>query len=183
MHYIELFGVVPAVAAGPSKIEVVEMFWYGCPHCFYLEPTLNKWKQGISSDVQVTTVPAVLNPSWALHAKVFYAAEAMGVHGKVHETLFKAMHEQGRRLFNEDSIIRFIGSQGIDGEAFRRAMSSMAVTTKVNRAKQLGKLYGITGVPALMVGGRYRVLSRTAKDHDEIFAIVDYLVAKIRSAR
>ena len=183
VHYIELFEPVPSVSAPADKIEVVEMFWYGCPHCFHLEPALTKWEKNIASDVQVTTVPATLNPSWTLHAKVFYAAEAMGVSGKVHEALFQAIHEQGRRLYSEGAILRFIASLGIDEARFRSAMNSLAVTTKVNRAKQLGQLYGATGVPALIVGGQYRVLSNAVKSHEEIFAIVDYLIGKVRSAR
>ncbi|RUM94510.1 MAG: thiol:disulfide interchange protein DsbA/DsbL [Thiothrix sp.] len=182
VHYVELFQPL-TVDTPADKIEVAEFFWYGCPHCYHLEPGLQKWKKTAAEDIQVVSIPAVMNPSWKLHAKAFYAAEAMGILDKVHGPLFQAIHDQGRRLFSEDTLLRFFGSRGIDEAKFKAAMDSMAVATKVKRADKLGKDAALTGVPALIVAGRYRVLSGGVKSYEEMFQVVDFLVEKERSHR
>lgn len=182
VHFVELFQPL-TVDAPADKIEVADVFWYGCPHCYHLEPGLQKWKKTAAEDIQVVSIPAVMNPSWELHAKAFYAAEAMGILDKVHVPLFQAIHDQGRRLFSEDALLKFFGSRGIDVAKFKAAMESMAVATKVKRADKLGKEAALTGVPALIVAGRYRVLSGGVRSYDEMFQVVDFLVEKERSRR
>jgi thiol:disulfide interchange protein DsbA len=179
VHYAELFSPVP-VSTAKGEVEVVEMFWYGCPHCFKLDPHLNKWHQNVADDVKLVTMPGVLNPSWKLYAKAFYAAEVMGVSEKFHQPLFQTIHQQGRKIKNQDALIRFIESQGIDSKQFLDAMNSMSVTAKVARAEQLGRQYGVTGVPALMVGGKYRVLGGGIASYEEMFEVVDFLAEKVR---
>jgi thiol:disulfide interchange protein DsbA len=160
VHYVELFDPVPtSVPAG--KIEVVEMFWYSCPHCYQMEPELNKWKHSLAKDVELVQIPGVFkdqsgrpNPHWALHARAFYALEALGKVGQVHDKVFAAIHEQGRRLNSIDALARFVASQGVDEQKFREAMSSLAVDTKTRHAIKLTEKYGLTGVPALIVAGR-----------------------------
>jgi thiol:disulfide interchange protein DsbA len=182
VHYVELFQ--PLLVDSPSdKIEVADVFWYGCPHCYQLEPGLQKWKKTIPEDVNVVAIPAVMNPSWGLHAKAFYAAEAIGVLDKVHVPLFQALHEQGRRISSEDALLRFYASQGVDEAKLKAAMGSMAVATKVRRAEKFGSEADLTGVPALIVAGRYRVLSGGVTSYDEMFQVVDFLVDKERSRR
>ncbi|CAG0910974.1 unnamed protein product, partial [Cyprideis torosa] len=180
VHYSRLANPVP-VSTPAGKVEVAEMFWYGCPHCFRLEPFIKTWKDSAPDDVEIVRIPGVLNPSWGVHARAYYAAEAMGVTDQLHEKIFVAIHEQGRRLNTEDAIVRFVTSQGVDGEAFKAAMNSMAASTKVARAEELGKLYELTGVPALIVGGKYRVLSSGVRSYDEMFNVVDFLAEKIRN--
>jgi len=182
VHYVELFQ--PLMVDSPAdKIEVAEFFWYGCPHCFNLEPALQKWKKSAPEDVHVVSIPAVMNPRWGVHAKAFYAAEAMGILDEIHEPLFQAIHEQGRRLFSEEALLRFFGSRGIDVAKFKAAMESMAVATKLKRADKLGKEANLTGVPALIVAGRYRVLTGGVHSYEEMFQVVDFLVDKERSRR
>jgi thiol:disulfide interchange protein DsbA len=182
VHYVELFD--PLLSDAPAeKIEVTEFFWYGCPHCFHLEPSLQKWKKTADKDIQIVSIPATLNPNWKLHAKVYYAAEAMGVLDKIHNPLFQAIHDQGRRLFSEKSILRFFASQGVDADKFKDAMDSMVVATKVKRADEISRQASLTGVPALVVAGRYRVLSGGVSGYDEMFQVVDFLVEKERSRR
>ena len=182
VHYVELFQPL-SVETPDNKIEVADVFWYGCPHCYKLEPALQKWKKTASGDIQVISIPGIMNPGWRIHAKAFYAAQAMGIMDKVHEPLFQAIHEQGRRLSSEGALLRFFASLGIDADKFKAAMDSMAVATKVQRAEKLGKESGLTGVPALIVAGRYRVLNSGVRSYDEIFQVVDFLVAKERSRR
>lgn len=179
LHYVELFAPVP-VSTAEGEVEVVEMFWYGCPHCFTLDPHLDKWRETAANDVKIVKIPGILNPAWKLHSRAFYAAQVMGVTEKFHQPLFQTIHQQGRKIKNQDALIRFVESQGIDGNAFLEAMNSMSVTAKVARAEQLSREYGITGVPALMVGGKYRVLGGSVSGYAEMFEVVDFLAEKIR---
>ncbi len=179
VQYAELFSPVPT-NVDKGKVEVVEVFWYGCPHCFHLEPYVEGWNKNKAKDVELVRMPGILGPSWKLYARAFYAAQVLGVTDKLHEALFTAIHEQHRKIRDEDSLVRFVESQGIDPKAFREALNSMAVETKVARAEELGKLYGITGVPALVVGGKYRVLNNGVQSYQEIFDVVDFLVDKVR---
>ncbi len=187
VHYVELFDAVPSsVPAG--KIEVVEMFWYSCPHCYQMEPELNKWKASLADDVELVQIPGVFkdqagnpNPHWALHARAYYALEALGKSDELHTKIFAAIHEQGRRLNSVDALARFVASQGVDEQKFRDAMNSLAVDTKTRKAIELTEKYGLTGVPALVVGGRYRVLNTAIASYGEMFQIVDFLVDKERS--
>ncbi len=187
VHYVELFDPVPTnVPAG--KIEVVEMFWYSCPHCYQMEPELNQWKASLANDVELVQIPGVFkdragnpNPHWALAARAYYALEALGKSRELHSKIFAAIHEQGRRLNSVDALARFVASQGVDEQKFRDAMDSLAVDTKTRKAIELTEKYGLTGVPALIVGGRYRVLNTAISSYGEMFQIVDFLVDKERS--
>ncbi len=187
IHYAELFDPVPTSVA-PGKIEIVAMFWYGCPHCNQLEPELAKWKTSLPNDVELVQIPGVFkdragnpNPAWALSARAYYALEALGKADELHPKIFAAIHEQGRRLNSVDAFARFVASQGVDEKKFREAMSSLAVETKTRKAVELTEKYGLTGVPALIVNGRYRVLNQAITSYDEMFQIVDFLVEKERS--
>lgn len=182
VHFVQLpRRVTPTVPS--SKIEVVEMFWYGCPHCFKLEPHAVVWKTKIPEDIAFRSVPAVLNPSWATHARAYYAAEALGLLKTSHEALFKSIHEQGRRINNEDALARFFERQGADQAEFKAAMRSPAIEAKVKRAEKLGREYGMTGVPSVIVDGQYRVLLDNITGYEELFSIVDFLTEKVRSDR
>ena len=187
VHYVELFDPVPTNVA-PGKVEVVEMFWYSCPHCYQMEPELEQWKKGLPDDIEVVQIPAVFkdragkpNPAWALSARAYYALEALGKARELHPRIFAAIHEQGRRLNSVDAFARFVASQGVDEQKFRDAMSSLAVETKTRKAIELTEKYGLTGVPALIVDGRYRVLNKAIGSYGEMFQIVDYLADKERS--
>ena len=187
VHYVELFDPVPK-SVPADKIEVVEMFWYSCPHCYQLEPELNKWKKSLPNDVELVQIPGVFkdrsgnpNPNWAMSARAYYALEALGVLPQTHEKVFAAIHEQGRRLNSVDAWARFVASQGVDEAKFREAMSSLAVETKTRHAIDLTEKYGLTGVPALIVDGRYRVLNKAISSYGEMFQIVDFLIEKERS--
>ncbi len=182
VHYATLPRAIN-IGTDKNKIEVVEMFWYGCPHCYHLEPALKKWKQTIPADVEFIALPSVLNPRWALHAKVFFAMQMNGDTAKLHDAFFKAIHEQGRNLNSEDAILRFAKSIGVDSAKLQASMNSMLVDKKVRKAQKLGKDYGLTGVPALIVAGKYKLLSGGASSHEEKFQLVDYLINKERIKR
>lgn len=183
IHYSTISPrVKPAVPA--DKIAVQEMFWYGCPHCASLEPTTAKWKSTMSDDIEFQYIPAALNPTWAEHAKAFYAAEQLGLTEATHENLFKAIHQQGRRINSEDALVRFFSAAGVNPDDFRAAMNNDETRKKVNLSASLAKRYGLTGVPSLIVDGKYRVLLYDGlRSYNELYEVVDFLIAKVRDER
>jgi len=167
-----------------ERIEVREIFWYGCPHCFDFEPYIERWLQDAPEDVQFVRMPAVFRQSWAIHARAFYAAKALGVLEDVHSELFSAIHVERRKLVNQESIAAFFAEQGAaDEETFNSAYESFAVEGKVKQAATLSRRYGITGVPAMIVNGKYRSSGRMAGGYDRLLKIVDHLVAMEREGR
>ncbi len=183
IHYAKISTrVKPTVPA--DKIAVQEMFWYGCPHCASLEPTTAKWKSTMSDDIAFEYIPAALNPTWAVHAKAFYAAEQLGLTEATHENLFKAIHQQGRRINTEDALVRFFSAAGVNPDDFRAAMNNDETKKKVNMSASLAKRYGLTGVPSLIVDGQYRVLLYDGlRSYNELYEVVDFLIAKVRDER
>lgn len=182
VHY-ELLKVPQPAEVAPGKIEVREIFSYSCPHCWRLEAPLEKWKATMPDDVELITMPGILAKNWMLLGKTYYALEAIGQLDAMHKRFFDAIHLQGRRFSSLDSLVRFFNSEGIDGEKFRSAMNSMVVNTKARHAESLVKKYEVTGVPALIVGGKYRVLNSGATTYDELMDVVTFLVNKERASQ
>ena len=183
VHYERL--PIAVDTADPSKIEVVEVFSYGCPHCFAFEPAIEAWRAKQPSDVYLRRVPAVFRSEWKILARAYYAAEVLGVVDKVHEPIFEAIHVQG--LNGEDPAVLakiFQDSAGIDSEQFLKVLNSFGVTSKVQQADALARMYRIPGVPTLIVNGKYRVnAGQVVGTNAEMLDVVDYLVAKERAAR
>ena len=145
------------IEAQAGKIEVVEFFWYGCIHCYNLEPALESWVKKLPPDVQFRRVPAVFNPRWGHDAAIFYAFEAMGLLDKLHKPLFDAIHRGGLRTDNPQALDQWLQKQGVDPKKFNETMRSFAVQSKTRRAIQLTTGYAIEGTPAMAVQGRYVV--------------------------
>lgn len=163
-----------------DKIEVVEMFWYGCPHCYQFEPHVKKWKKSLPKDVSFKRVPAIFNDKWALHARAYYTAEALGVLDKIHAPLFDAMHKRNQRLDDQAKLADFFASHGVSKEQFNSTFYSFAVNSKVNWAKHLTNAYKIDGVPTMIVQGKYRTSASLAGGHKEVIQVVNELIAKER---
>ena len=180
IEYIRLSA--PQATAHADKIEIVELFWYGCPHCYQFEPALHEWTAALPADVEFTRMPAILSPRWELLARGYYAAELLGVLDKVHMPLFKAIHDQKQRIMDEDSLVKFVVKQGIDEKEFREAFKSFGVAAKINRARQMTQRYGINGVPSLVINGKYRTSASEAGSHEKMVQVSNYLIAKERSA-
>jgi thiol:disulfide interchange protein DsbA len=161
-----------------GKVEVLEFFWYGCPHCFHLEPEMHEWLKQQGDNIEFRMVPSPLNPKWAIHAQFFYAAEAIGVLDKLHTPLFKAMHEERRKLFDKDSLIDFAVEHGVDRQAFTDAWKSFGVFVKVQQARKLGKRFQLTGVPTIGINGKYKTSASLAGSHEKMFKIMDELIAE-----
>jgi thiol:disulfide interchange protein DsbA len=155
-NYTELKTPQPVEAQG-GKIDVVEFFWYGCIHCYNLEPALENWVKKLPPDVQFRRVPAVFNPRWGHDAAIFYTFEAMGLLDKLHKPLFDAIHRGGLRTDNPQALDQWLQKQGVEPKKFNETMKSFAVQSKTRRAVQLTTGYGIEGTPAMAVQGRYVV--------------------------
>lgn len=169
--------VTPQVATSTQqgKVEVVELFWYGCPHCFDLEPYITKWLETKPESIEFLRMPATLNPRWTTHAQTFYTLELMGELERLHPKLYAAIHNQGRKLKDIKSVTRFLSQQGVDEDRFLEAYHSLAVQTKLRRAIQLNKQYAAKGVPAVVVNGRYLTSVSMAGGYDQLFKVVEIL--------
>jgi protein dithiol oxidoreductase (disulfide-forming) len=180
-HYERLPQAVRT--ADPARIEVVEVFWYGCRHCFTLEPLVSEWKKGQQADVDFRRSPAIWNTTMALHAQAFYTAQALGVLEKLHDPLFAALNVEGRTLATEDELAAFFASHGVKEEDFRKTFSSFGVQSSVKQADARARSYRITGTPELVVNGKFRVSGRMAGSSGDMLKVVDHLVQQERAAR
>lgn len=180
INYVRL--TAPQPTSDPGKIEVLELFWYGCPHCYHLEPLLNDWVAKLPKDVVFVRMPAVLSPRWEILARAFYTAELLGVHDKIHAQLFKAIHEGKQRFDNEDQLAKFFVAQGVDEKEFRDTFKSFGVAAKVNRARQMTQRYGIDGVPSLIINGKFRTSAGEAGSHENMLKVADQLIEEERAA-
>ena len=171
----------PPIGSG-DQVEVVEFFWYGCPHCNDFEPVVKKWAAGLQPNVSFTQIPVMFGGPADLHAQVYYALEGMGELERLHEKLFHTMHAEKHKLRTREEVDAFLAENGVDMDKFREAMNSFSVAAKVNRARALMRRYGIRGVPALVVDGRYR--SGTGfRSYEEMTEVVDFVVDKVLAQR
>jgi thiol:disulfide interchange protein DsbA len=169
--------ILPAQpTANPQKVEVVEVFWYGCPHCHRFQPYVERWLLGEPENVEFVRLPAILSEKWAIHARAYYAAEALGVLERIHPKLFDAIHVDKERLDTEKSLADFFARQGVDRAAFLEAFNSFAVNSKVSRARELTRRYGIEGTPAVVINGKYRTSPASAGSFETLIDIMDHLV-------
>ena len=175
-HYKRISPEVETHADG--KIEVVEVFWYGCHHCFTFEPFINKWVESKPDNVMFRRVPGVFSSHWVPHARAFYAAEILGVMDKIHSPLFDAIHDKKQKIGDEDSLARFFVAHGVPEADFREAYNSFSVDTKTRQATSASKNYAITGVPSMIIDGRFRTSARLTGTYEEMLKVVDYLVDK-----
>ncbi|MGH8355376.1 MAG: thiol:disulfide interchange protein DsbA/DsbL [Pseudomonas sp.] len=180
-QYVELNAPVPV--AKPGKIEVVELFWYGCPHCYHFESTLNPWVEKLPEDVNFVRIPALFGGLWNVHGQLFITLESMGVDAKVHEAVFNAYHKDGKKLATPEEMAEFLATQGIDKEKFLSTYNSFAVKGQVEKAKKLAMAYQITGVPVLIVNGKYRFDIGSAGGPEKALDVADQLIAKERAAQ
>lgn len=172
----------PQPTSTGDRIEVVELFWYGCPHCYRLDPLLETWTKTLPEDVEFIRMPAVLGPSWELYGKAFYTAELLGVADKVHPALLEAIHKDKKKLSNVNDLKELFVAQGVSAEDFDNTFNSFAVNVKLNHAKQMTKRYAITGVPTIIINGKYSTSGSQAGSNENIIKVMDYLIVQERSA-
>lgn len=178
-HYNVLAS--PVATSNADKIEVVELFWYGCPHCYQLEPTLNEWQKTLPDDVNFIKLPAMFGGIWNLHGQLFLTLQSMKVDDSIHDEVFKALHERNRRLASLPEITSFLGGLGIDKNDFEKAWKSFAVKTQMEKAKKLAIAYQVSGVPAMVINGKYRFDIGMAGGLRETAQVADLLIEKERN--
>lgn len=172
----------PPLAAERHKVEVTEFFWYGCPHCFNLDPLAIAWAQRLPPDVSFRRVPAAFaDGKWVSGARLYYALEAMNLLERMHPEVFKAIHVERKRLDKEDALAAWVAGKGIKPEDFLAAWRSFGVQSRVRQAVELTRRAGITGVPAMVVDGRYQAI--TPATNVELLGLVDRLIERARAER
>lgn len=180
-HYVKLQQPAP-VSAPAGKIEVVEFFWYGCPHCNELEPSLEEWLKRLPPEAAFRRVPVGFAAVHESHQRLFYGLEAMGKLEAVHKKIFAAIHVQRQRLDKEADQIAFLNANGIDGAQWAKTAKEFHVVTKCLQAKKLSEAYKIDGVPAIGVHGRFYTAGSLAGDNRRALAVADFLIQRAKTA-
>ncbi len=170
----------PVPVPGGGKVDVIEFFWYGCPHCYAFEPALEGWVKKLPTDVGFRRIHVAFTSMHEGHAKIFYAAEQLGLVDRVHKLIFNAMHQQNMRFQREAEVLDFVKANGIDSVKFGEAMRSFGVATKVQQAKQLVDSYKVDGVPGLGIHGRWFTSPSLAGGPARALAVADQLIGLAR---
>jgi len=173
----------PQPTSSGDKIEVIEFFWYGCPHCFSLEPYLEKWLQHKPDDVVFRRIPAILGSNWIHYAKVYYAADKLGVVDRLHTPLFNAIHQQRIPLDDATKLGDFLESLGIDKDKFFAAYQSEEISNDIKNAYIMGQDYELTGVPTIIVNGKYRTSASQAGSNEKLIQVMDELIQMERDGK
>ncbi len=169
-----------ATDAPAGKIEVIEFFWYSCPHCNAFEPVLDAWIKAASKDLVIRRVPVAFNASFLSQQKLYYALEGMGKLDAVHAKVFRAIHVEKLKLTKDEDIFAWVGNQGVDVAKFKEIYNSFNVANQARRAAQLQADYGVEGVPSMGVAGRYYTDGTMAGSMQTVLQVVDYLVSSVR---
>lgn len=168
----------PVPTSDPTKVEVVEVFWYGCIHCFHFEPLISKWQASHKNDIDFVRVPATWNERVKLHAQAFYTALVLGKLEAMHQALFNAFHVERKKFASEKEIAEFFAKYGVDEETFNKAFNSFGVKSMVAQADAKVRGYKIEGTPEIIVNGKYRITGRMAGSQAEMLQVADFLIAK-----
>jgi thiol:disulfide interchange protein DsbA len=166
-----------------QNVEVTELFWYQCPHCFALEPGLNKWAKTLPRNTVLRRVPAVYNPRWQPAAQIYYALAEMKLLDKLHDKVFEAFHAQHRDLTDQTTRDKWLAEQGVVAADFERAFNSPSVAANVALAARITTEYNLDGVPVFVVDGKYVTSVGTAGSETRLFEVLDQLIAKARAER
>ncbi len=179
-HYVRLTQPVP-VGAPPGTFEVIEFFWYGCPHCAAFEPALDFWARQLPTDVSFRRVPVAFRPeTYVAHQRLFYALDSLGLVPAMQRKVFYAIHVERQRLDNPTEIIAFATKSGIDAAKLMEAFNSFGIGAKLKQANQLVDGYKIDGVPAIGVQGRFYTSGTLAGDNERALAVTDFLLQRLR---
>lgn len=170
----------PPQPPGTNKIEVLEFFFYGCSHCYDLHPRLSKWEKTMPKDVELTLVPTIFRDSWEPMAQTYYALESMGLQDKMHDPLYRAWHVDKIDINDAAKVTEFVAKHGVDRAKFSSAYNSFSMQSRVTRAKQMIRTYGISGTPTLVVDGKYLISGLQAP---EAIRVLNEVIVMARKAR
>ncbi len=191
----EYQAITPPQPTAPGKsIEVIEFFWYGCPHCADLQPALHAWLKKKPADVAFRSQPAAFTESWTQMARTYYAADALGLNEKLHGEIFNAVHKSKKldlKVLAKDpkTLFEWVGTQNVDSKKFADAYNSFSVVSKTQRTVDITSAYGVTGTPSLAIDGRYLTApgmvpgANNTVDYERFFKAVDELIAMARTNR
>lgn len=168
-------------SSAPDKIEVAEIFWYGCPHCYNFEPIIENWKQNLPPDVSFVRIPVIWNPTNQVHARIMYTAEALDKLDETHAAMFDGIHQKFATFTTDESIIELFEGLGVAEEQFREVYSSFGVTSAVKRAENLTRRYGIRSVPIIVVNGKYVTEGPGIKSFEDMLGVTGELVQRERA--
>ena len=171
----------PVRPKDPGKIEVVEVFWYGCGACFKFEPMVQQWKKQQANDVSFVHSPIIWNRTTATHAKMYYTAKFLKALDRVHQPIFDAMNLQNKKLASPKEIEELFVGQGVDGEKFKKMFNSFGVNSQVKQAEARALGYKVTGTPTVVINGKYRVSVKKAGGYEGMLKVMDFLVNKERT--
>jgi len=178
VHYTALPKPVPVI--DPEKIEVVEVFWYACGHCYNFEPSIRKYEEHLAEDVNFVRIPAIWQPIMETHARIFYTAKQLGILDDVHQAIFNAIHLNGKTLQSANEVADLFAQFGADRDAILKTFDSAEVTKQLRDDNVKVRGYQITGTPQLIVQGLYRVEANRSLAQDDMLKVVDFLVDKVR---
>ena len=176
--YTTLQNTLPV--ENPAKVEIAEFFWYGCIHCYNLEPAIDAWLPKLPADAYFRRIPAVFNERWAHDATIYYAFEALGVLEKLHRPFFDAIHKDRLKTDNSAALGEWLAKNGLDPQKFDATMKSFGVQSKTKRASQLTGASRIDGTPALMVQGRYTISVEQGRTGEGMLANASRLIPVVR---
>lgn len=176
VDYLTLSSPRPTEVQG--KVEVLEFFWYACPHCYRLEPELNVWAKKLPKDVVLRRMPAMLNADWEPLTRAYYALEALGLTDKLHAKVFEAIHVDGINLNKPEKFFDWAAKQGVDRAKIAQAYNSFSVNSKIMRSRQVVQDYKLTGVPAFAVNGKYVTSAYMTGSNPALFETLDHLIKK-----
>lgn len=161
-----------------DKIEVLEFFWYGCPHCYAFEPYINTWKKNKPANVEFVRVPTIFRPDWEVQARTYYALSNMGKIEDMHSKIFEQLHKKRKPLSTKQQMVDFLVKQGIDKDEFEKQYSSFGVDGMVRKAKKKQSAFRIEGVPTVAINGKYTTSGSMAGSYETLLKILDHLVAE-----
>ena len=164
-----------------KDIIIYEFFWYGCPHCYNLEPTMDRIEADLEKDTKVVKLPVALRDSWIPHAKLYYALKQMDKIDQVHNLIFEEIHLEDNRLNTEQQMIDFLRKHGIDTKKFIEKYNSFGTEARIKKASNLAKKYQIDSVPTIIINGRFLTSGSYVSSYDELYSVVNLLVERERS--
>ena len=164
-----------------KDIIIYEFFWYGCPHCYNLEPTMDRIEADLEKDTKVVKLPVALRDSWIPHAKLYYALKQMDKIDLVHNLIFEEIHLEDNRLNTEQQMIDFLGKHGIDTDKFLEKYNSFGTEARIKKASNLAKKYQIDSVPTIIINGKFLTSGSYVSSYDELYSVVNLLVERERN--
>ena len=168
----------PQTTDTPGKVEIVDVFWYGCPHCYSFLPSMEALDKRKADYIEIRRMPAIFRKSWAIHARAYYTAKLLNVVESIHRPLFEAIHDKKQPLNTPQQLREFFVARGVEGEAFDKTFESFAVETMLRKSVLMQSRYGVRGTPSVIVNGKYRVSAGLAGGYAQMVDIAEALAAR-----